>query len=162
MIRWASRALLLAAVGLVVVAGYRWREESRFDHRPDPSPVLGFVVEQPDRDLGVLPVGNSVEVAYLITNTGPGPIRLIGSAGGGCGVNCCFGPKYAEEINRRPIVIPPRETLHFPCELDIRQPGPIEWKMTLFLEDNGIRNVQIGVRGTAVAAGGPKDGAPKP
>ncbi len=42
----------------------------------------------------------------------------------------------------------------------MKEPGPFESEIVLYLEDNGIREVTLTVRGVGVAAGGKTDAPP--
>jgi len=42
----------------------------------------------------------------------------------------------------------------------VKEPGPFEAEIVLYLEDNGIREVTLTVRGVGVAAGGKTDAPP--
>lgn len=116
----------------------------------------------PDPDLGLLPVGSTTEFAYRITNTGSRPIRIIGFEGDACGSTWCVTPKFRSQSTSQSAAIPSGETIRFPCELKITRPGPIDWTMGLFVDDNGIHKVRLTVRGTAVAAEGPPNATSNP
>lgn len=58
------------------------------------------------------------------------------------------------------MAVPAGESVEYPCELSIKHPGPFEAEITLFLEDNGIREVTLSVKGVAVAAEGQSDAPP--
>lgn len=158
MIRWTSRFLVAAAVALIGVAGSQWRTSGRAEPAPGPH----FAVSAPDQDIGIQPVGRTVEFAYRIVNTGDRPIRVIGFEGKRCGSICCLTPKFLAEGSDQTFTIPPGETFTFPCELSLHQPGSIEWSTTVFVEDGGIHPVRLTVRGIAVAVEGTSDGPQGP
>ncbi len=70
-------------------------------------------------------------------------------------MNCCFRAKHHSQVT-----ILAGQTAEYPCELTVHKPGPFESEMVLFLEDNGIREVTLTVRGVGVAAGGKTDAPP--
>lgn len=55
------------------------------------------------------------------------------------------------------LTVEPGTTFEYTCELSVKKPGPFEAPMTLFLEDNGIREVTLTVRGVGVAPEGKSD-----
>lgn len=57
-------------------------------------------------------------------------------------------------------MIPAGGTVEYPCELTVKGPGPFEAEIVLFLEDNGIREVTLTVRGVGVAPEGKTDAPP--
>ena len=67
-------------------------------------------------------------------------------------MNCCFSSKHSGQVT-----VQPSETFIYTCELSIKKPGPFEAPMTLFLEENGIREVRLTVRGVGVASGRTSD-----
>ena len=69
----------------------------------------------------------------------------------------CFSSKHHEQVT-----VGPGETFNYECVLSLKKPGPFEAKIAIFLEDNGIRIVELTVRGVAVASEGvPHDSPPK-
>lgn len=50
--------------------------------------------------------------------------------------------------------------LPYVCNLAVYKPGPFESDMTLFVEDNGIREIVLTVRGNGRASGEPRDETP--
>ncbi len=58
------------------------------------------------------------------------------------------------------MTIPAGQTVEYPCELTVHKPGPFESEMVLFLEDNGIREVTLTVRGVGVAPEGKTNDPP--
>lgn len=160
MMHRAALALGVAAAALAAVGLYQWQAVS--DDPASESAGPHFVVRDPDPDLGLLVVGTTTEFAYDITNTGTAPVCIIGFEGSGCGTTWCITPRFHCGISDRSAPIPPGETLRFPCELKITRPGPIDWTMALFIDDNGIHKVRLTVRGTAVAAEGPQNATPNP
>lgn len=49
------------------------------------------------------------------------------------------------------------ETFEYRVKLTVRGPGPFESGIDIFLEDRGIRKVEIGVRGVCVEGGDGKE-----
>ncbi len=58
----------------------------------------------------------------------------------------CFSSEHPDQVT-----ISAGETFHYRCELAVHEPGPFVAELTIFLEDNGIREVTVTVRGTGVA-----------
>jgi hypothetical protein len=139
-------ALALAGLAAIDICCHRRGDE-----------VSSFVIEKPCIEVGTVTVGSSIEVEYRITNRGKRPIHIVGCDGGGCGKSCCFGPKTNAEVNSRQIAVNPGDTYIFPCELETRLPGPIVWKMTLFVQDERLHSVDLSISGTAAPAGGKAD-----
>ena len=62
--------------------------------------------------------------------------------------------------DRDHITVQPGETYLYAYTLSVKGPGPIDAQTTLYLEENGIRQVRVKVRGVAVAPSG-RPGGPK-
>jgi hypothetical protein len=61
------------------------------------------------------------------------------------------------------VTVGPSQTLEYQVVLTILKPEPFESGMALYLEDNGIREVTLTVRGVGVAPEGKTDDPrPKP
>lgn len=138
MLVWTIRFLLLAGVLLVGWGSWRMLEPEP----PAPDPPL--TVEWPAADLGELGPGVH-EVVVYVSNSSSRSRRILGMLQG-CRENVCFGPKIQE-----PIAIPPGGRAALICELDVTGVGPFECPIVLFLEENGIRDVQQQVRGIGIA-----------
>ena len=54
----------------------------------------------------------------------------------------CFGPKQVQGIE-----IPAQGAIEFPCELSIGRAGPFEAKATVYVDDGGVRDLVLTVRG---------------
>jgi hypothetical protein len=65
---------------LAAVACYKYVIDSATSER-QPPPGAGLVIEEPDRDLGVLPLGMA-SVTFRIRNISSQPIQILGSDGG--------------------------------------------------------------------------------
>ncbi|MCU0706636.1 MAG: hypothetical protein MUF18_21990 [Fimbriiglobus sp.] len=63
-------------------------------------------------------------------------------------MNCCFRAKHREIIT-----VGPGETFEYHVSLTVHRPGSFEAGIDLFLEENGIRTVELTVRGTCVGNG---------
>jgi hypothetical protein len=116
--------------------------------------VPTFAVTDADRDVGVIGTDQEIDVVYRISNTGGKPVRIVGAVRDTCGLDCCFYPKDAPDGRAGLHVIPPGGFVDFVCVLTARRAGPIKADTSVFIDDDGIRNVRLSVRGTAVAAGG--------
>ena len=58
----------------------------------------------------------------------------------------CFSSKHHEQV-----AVGPGETFAYHCKLSVVAAGRFEAAIGLFLEDNGIREVSLTVRGVGVA-----------
>lgn len=67
-------------------------------------------------------------------------------------MNCCFSSKHREIVT-----VGAGETFEYRVKLTVRGPGPFESGIDIFLEDRGIRKVEIGVRGVCVEGGDGKE-----
>ncbi len=140
---WAFRLLLLAAAVLGAMAVYRFAAT-----RASTSDAAErLVVDPPERDLGEVPAGIRT-VDFKITNTGTRDRRIVGMSGSACIPNCCFGPK--EPFKNVPL--PPGETFVYQCELDVKGTGPFEAPIKVYVDDNGLRTIEIKVRGVGIAS----------
>jgi hypothetical protein len=61
-------------------------------------------------------------------------------------VNCCFKSEMPQ-----PLLIEPRRTIDYICELRIISPGPFETEITIFVYGARLENLPITVRGVGVA-----------
>ncbi len=142
MYRTAVFICIVAVVGFFVLGvALALREEPEFVAVAE-EPAL--VIDNPVRDIGEVPVG-PFDVSFDVTNPAARPRRIIGFAEG-CTLRCCFGPK-----NDPIVTIDPGQTNSFACRLEIRGTGPFETPMWMALEDNGIRNITLTVKGTGIA-----------
>ncbi len=128
---------LLAAIGLSAFAGYDAL-------RPASPPGPAFRIDDPERDLGTVPLGKS-EIVFPITNTSSQPRQILGVREG-CRPAVCF---LSKDFPGR-ITVGPGQTIPFTYTLDVRKPGPFEAGVLLFLEDNSIRELPLIVRGVGV------------
>lgn len=135
--------LALLAVGLVAVAGFLYLTDRPLAPQPP------FTVEPTEFDLELIPPGYH-DLIVRITNPANVPRRIIGLAEG-CGLNCCYFTKHGEIVT-----VGAGETFEYHVGLLVKGPGPFESGIAIFLEDRGIREVQISVKGVGVEAGDEK------
>lgn len=104
-----------------------------------------LVVDDPDREVGGLEVGQPLAVSFRIGNSATTPRRVVG-VHATCGPSGCFLPVSPEQLD-----IPPADEVDYRCELKITKAGPFDCRMELFLDDGGLRQVTLRVRGVGVA-----------
>lgn len=142
MLAQISRIFLLAALAL---AGWAVCQllltPARFDVAD-----RALAVDWPEQGLRDMGIGPH-EITVRVTNPAGHTRRLIGMAQG-CRPGVCFSCKSS------PIDVSAGGTVAFVCELDITQAGPFEFPFVLYYSDNGIREFEQTVRGTAVAREG--------
>ncbi len=128
---------LLIAGGLTALAGYDafW---------PANQTAVLFQIQDPERDLGSIPCETS-EITFQVTNPDSRPHEILGVREG-CQPTVCFLSKGFE--GRRSVGA--GQTMPFSCQLDVRKPGPFEASVVLLVEDKGIREVPLIVRGVGV------------
>jgi hypothetical protein len=80
-------------------------------------------------------------VVFQVANVSDQPRRVVGAANE-CVQNVCYKFKLED-----PITIAPGKTDDIACELSVSGDGPFEVSMLLYLEDEGIRQVPLSVRG---------------
>src|SRR5262245_11313065 len=142
---WLSRLFLLAALALVSLGGYQVL-------KPSVEPADETVsIDLADRELGRLPLGQH-EIVFHITNPSDRPRRIIGFSGT-CVVNCCFSSSHSS-----PVEILPRGNFPYTTELSIQAPGSFEVTVRLFVEDNGLQELPLTIRGIGVARENNVDG----
>ncbi len=135
---WLSRAAAAAAVLLGLAGGY-------LALRPAPGPAA--TVELPGPDLGEVPVGVFVfEVA--VTNPSGRPVTVLGVPFR-CADNCCFCSERPNDV-----VAPGQRLLHR-VALDVKGPGPFEAEILFYLNEDGLREIPIPIRGVGVTPVGP-------
>ena len=126
---WASAAAVCAALAAVEY------------FRPPPGPEPAWVVAPEVADLGDVPVGERV-VTFQMTNPADRPRRIVG-LNEGCQGTVCIRSRHHEQVT-----VGPGETFRYECDLHVREPGPFDLRIVVFLEDDGIRTVEIGAIGT--------------
>ncbi len=139
-LRWAARLCGLAAVVCGALAAVEYNRESQLPTGPEPA----WVVTPAVADLGNVPVGEHIAV-FEMTNPAPRPRRIVG-LNEGCQGNVCILSRHHEQIT-----VGAGETFRYECDVKVREPGPFDLRIAVFLEDGGIRTVEIGARGTGVA-----------
>jgi hypothetical protein len=146
MFAWLYRFFLVATVGLMAWAA--WQMVLCKHAGPD----VPLVVHWPSANLGALSLGRH-EVVVRITNAGRTSRRIIGMMQG-CRSCVCFGT-----MHDGPVAVAPGTTIAYTCELDVTGSGPLEVPIRLYLEDNGIREVEEMFRGVAVVTEDARNGA---
>lgn len=138
-LRWAARLSAAAAVACAVLAVIEYRRESQLPTGPEPA----WVVTPEVADLGSVPVGEHVAV-FEMTNPAARPRRIVG-LNEGCQGTVCIRSRHHEQVT-----VGAGETFRYECTIHVREPGPFDLRIAVFLEDDGIRTVEIGARGTGV------------
>ena len=136
--RFVPWVFLLATLGL---GG--WAVAAYFQS-PAAPPGPSLSVEQADRDLGPLAAGREHDVEFVLHNAGDRECRVVG-VNFTCGTTCCFGMKQFERLS-----IPPHGSAVLTLQLELRNPGPFEGELTIYVDDGGARGIRLTVRGEAV------------
>jgi hypothetical protein len=139
MFAWLYRGAAVLAAGCLAAGAWLAYRSPELDSTLEPP----FVVET-DRELGEVSVGDR-ELTFQITNPASRPRRIMG-LNDGCGKGYCL---YAKDESQ--IVVPAGGTVSYSCKLVVRNRGPFDAKITIFLEDNGVREEPLIVRGVGVA-----------
>jgi hypothetical protein len=137
-------AAMLAVGALAVGIAYLYS-----DRPPEPPPPFE-VSPVAFTDLTLAPGVHPLTVH--IRNPANVPRRILGFKTG-CTEIYCTGAGYAE-----PITVPAGGEFDFQFLVQVQAAGPIDGGIELYLEDNGVRQVLVTIKGTAL---GPGD-APKP
>jgi hypothetical protein len=140
---------LLAGAALAVAAVIAYLGSRPVE--PDPP----FVVEPTEIDAGTVTIG-AHKLTVTVHNPAGRPRRVIGFERA-CGRNCCFG-----STDHRQLLVPAGGTAVCSCEYVVYQPKPFHAPATLYLEENGVRAVEVTVRGVGVAAPGQNDDPDQP
>jgi hypothetical protein len=106
-----------------------------------------LVVDWPVLHAGEFTVGCH-EIIIRVTNPGSQPRRVLGMLKV-CGVNGCVSLK-----SEAPVTIPPGEVQSIPCQFEIRTAAHFEVPIHLYIEDDGIREVSVTMRGVGIAPRG--------
>lgn len=140
MLRAGAVVASVACVALLGLAGWSYFTE----HRPPPPPGLEVdaVVE-----LGDVVIHKPFPVVTRARNTSHWPARIL-NVGSGCGPRCCYRP-----LQEGPIEVPPGGKAEYRWEATIVGAGPFEAQVPMFLDDGGLRNVTILLRGNGVKGG---------
>jgi len=134
--RWARWLCGLAAVVCGVLAAVEYAREQRMN-RPEPP----WVVAPEVADVGDVPVGDRV-LTFEMTNPADRPRRIVG-LNEGCQGTVCIRSRHHGQVT-----VGPGETFRYECDLKVREPGEFDLRIAVFLEDGGIRTVEIGAKGT--------------
>lgn len=134
-----SRALFLTALALAASALWTFSPGPTELSEPD------WVVHSAEDDLGPLAIGRQT-ARIAISNLSARSRRVLGMRSG-CRPNVCFEPVVGE-----PITIGPGETSIFSIAMTINGLGSFEVPVLLFLEKNGITQVELVLRGVGVAS----------
>lgn len=133
---WVARLCGAAAVVCGVLAVVEYVREQRMNRPEPPWVVTPEVVE-----VGDVPLGDRV-LTFEMTNPADRSRRIVG-LNEGCQGNVCIRSRHHGQVT-----VGPGETFRYECDLKVREPGPFEMKIAVFLEDGGIRTVMIGTKGT--------------
>lgn len=118
---------------------------SYFSLRSTPTPIAepNFLVADNEQDVGEKTIGIH-EITLRLTNPSPRPRRVIGMTEL-CAGSYCFMMRHPNETT-----VQPGETCTYKYDLLIKSPGPFRAEGTLFLEGNGLQEVPLVIRGTAI------------
>jgi hypothetical protein len=138
----AAGGIVVLGVVLLAVGGYLWWQQSRA--LAAAQPVL--TIEDPDRAIDAPVAGQKQDVEFRIVNPSDQTRRVVGAVLT-CGTTACFAPKQPI-----PFEIPPKGSAAIVFSLDLREPGPFELEVPLYLEDAGLRQLTVKVTGNALPA----------
>lgn len=128
---------LLLAVASASAAGLLWATGRRAIDVP-------LDVRCDHLELGKILVGRH-DVAFQIHNPNQQPRHVVGVSEC-CFANCCVGPKAQQQVE-----VEPGATQTYVCYIRVKSAGPFEAPITLYLDDDGLREVTLTVRGVGVA-----------
>ena len=137
LLRSISMILVLGGLALVGLAVYSY-------FAPPLGPAL--VVAKGDVELGDCAAGQDVDVVFRLQNNSGKPIPVLGMVLS-CGARCCLTlkqPDYPPEFPPGPNDIE--------CSLKINEPGTFSTDMRVYVDDQGMRDITLTVKGTAHAA----------
>ena len=98
---------------------------------------LPLVAKLTRGELGNLGLG-SHEIDCEIENPGTSPKRILGA-----NVGCCTG-FCITVAEGAPATVLPGQKVHVKLQLELREPGPYEFKLEIYLEEkSGIRTVEL-------------------
>jgi hypothetical protein len=142
--RCASWGFFTAAVVLVVVAGWlAYGNKQRSERANIAGAASSLSVDHPDQDLGESAVGvHSID--YMITNETQTERRILG-ARGACTLTCCLTPPADLGV----VPLAPGQTYRLRCQAQVHREGPFESSLTLFVDDDGAREIHLSVKGIA-------------
>jgi hypothetical protein len=102
-------------------------------------PQRPFAVGQSEFELYLVGLGDH-ELVIPLTNAGTVPRQVMGIHEE-CGSHCCISLKYYGAVS-----VAPGQTFPYTVVLHVHKLGRFETGVRLYLEDNGIRAVDINVK----------------
>lgn len=143
MIRLVSAILLLVATGLAVGAVAFGPIFS--------TPRSQLVVQEIEIDLGEKPINASLFVPVRIANRGSATGSVLSLE------NSCLRAGCFRSASQEKSPVEPGQEIEFLIELELHQTGPFTIPIQLFLDDNGVRPVQLYLRGICMPERGKPD-----
>jgi hypothetical protein len=102
----------------------------------------------PEYDLGHVVAGRPVEFLLELANRGSCDARVINVAPA-CGLNACVDSTDAGHLGAN--LVGPGMTVFVSCQITVVGPGPFACPVTIFVDDGGLQQVDMQVRGTGLA-----------
>ena len=113
---------------------------------PAPSVDPRLLVAQTDFEVADCKAGKETAIVIPVQNASRNPVRVL-SIVPSCGQNACCGPKRSEES----FDLPPGSS-NLECWVKASQSGPFSTRLTVYVDDDGVREILITLHGTAVAS----------
>ena len=136
-------AFLVAGIGLVAL-------------RNKPAAASAHIsVEQPNLELGYLPVGQH-DAVFSVSNRSSSARRVIGS-NAVCVEGCCISPE-----SDKPICVSPGGTVELRYRVNVAKPGPFSVVLSIYFEEDGLRQQNLYVTGIGIEPGSDANGQAKP
>jgi hypothetical protein len=107
-------------------------------------------VTPPDSDLGIVPLGER-ELMFRVSNRGDQPRRIVGM-NQACANGCCYRAANPDQVD-----VPPGETVEYRCVLAVKEVGPFDGEIVLFLDEDGFRTFSLPIHGVGVPPAGGTD-----
>ncbi len=136
-----AKFTLVLCTAVVAVLGVRYFtvEQTRENAEHEDIPMSIRILD-PTREVGELAVGEHT-ISLKLINDSARSSRVIGMDEA-CMGTVCFGPVFSMQMP-----IPAHAEINYDCLLKIRQPGPFEIPLGIFIEDHGIRKLTVTLRG---------------
>jgi hypothetical protein len=139
-VSWLFPALVV--VGLIAV-GIRYHTVNNY---PDDTLVSDLQVQTEPVEVGTVITGEPVEMSISVVNRGSRGGRVLNVAEV-CVVGGCFKNKLHE-----PLTVESGKQVGYPCLLYTNSDGAFRLLLTMFLDNNGTRQVTVCVHGVSVAS----------
>lgn len=135
--RWPSGAVILMVFSFVFLKAVGYFSANN----------VSLVVDN-QRDLGAISLGTHI-VDFEIFNSSTNKSKTLLNISYTCGKSGCIS---VEGWNDQSVTIPPGGKISLPCRVALFAPGPFEFGLPVFVEDGGLREISLVVKGTSVSA----------